>query len=204
MTPQRPNEHLPHAFPDRERDRYASRALAVIILNGAAALILVTALAFAPQSASDPRRLTWAMLVFGSGALAGLLSSLLAYIGRTAMASSNLIVQDVLRVGAIIAAVGSGAAFLTGLNIMALMVPEASSTRPKSKPQDQTPQPRQLRPTLYLKPLAPPVRALADTTFRGRSARGRPRCRRAAFGEQVRRRSGYWPQAGGRRRDRSG
>ena len=142
MTPQRPNEHLPHAFPDRERDRYASRALAyVIILNGAAALILVTALAFAPQSASDPRRLTWAMLVFGSGALAGLLSSLLAYIGRTAMASSYLIVQDVLRVGAIIAAVGSGAAFLTALNIMALTVPEASSIRPKSKPQDQTPAP---------------------------------------------------------------
>jgi len=81
------------------------------------------------------------MFVFGSGALAGLLSSLLAYIGRTALASSNLIVQDVLRVGAIIAAVGSGAAFLTGLNIMALMAPEASSTRPKSKPQDQTPAP---------------------------------------------------------------
>jgi len=139
--PQRPNEHLPDAFPDRERDRYASRALAyVVLLNGFAALILVTALAFAPQSASDPRRLTWAMLLFGSGALAGLLSSLLAYIGRTAMAS-NLSVQDVLRVGAIIAAVGSGAAFLTGLNIMALMVPEASSTRPKSKPQDQTPAP---------------------------------------------------------------
>ena len=137
--PQRPNEHLPDAFPVRERDRYASRALAyVILLNGAAALILVTALAFAPQSASDPRRLTWAMLVFGSGALAGLLSSLLAYIGRTAMASSYLIVQDVLRVAAIIAAVGSGAAFLTGLNIMALMVPEASSTRPKSKPQAPT------------------------------------------------------------------
>jgi hypothetical protein len=81
------------------------------------------------------------MLVFGSGALAGLLSSLLTYIGRTAMASSYLIVQDVLRVGAIIAAVGFGAAFLTGLNIMALMVPEASSTRPKNKPQDQTPAP---------------------------------------------------------------
>ena len=86
------------------------------------------------------------MLVFGSGALAGLLSSLLAYIGRTAMASSYLIVQDVLRVGAIIAAVGSGAAFLTGLNIMALMVPEASSTRPKSKPQDQTPAPTHVVP----------------------------------------------------------
>ena len=146
--PQKSSKHLPDAFPVRERDRYASRALAyVILLNGFAALILVTALAFAPQSASDPRRLTWAMLVFGSGALAGLLSSLLAYIGRTAMASSRLVVQDLLRVSAIIAAVGSGAAFLTGLNIMALMIPETSSTRPKSKPQEQTPSPT--APALY-------------------------------------------------------
>ena len=81
------------------------------------------------------------MLVFGSGALAGLLSSLFAYISRTEMASSHLVMQDLLRVGAIIAAVGSGAAFLTALNIMALMVPETSSTRPKSKPQEQTPVP---------------------------------------------------------------
>src|SRR5262245_28504027 len=81
------------------------------------------------------------MLVFGSGALAGLLSSLLAYIGRTAMASSQLVVQDLLRVGAIIAAIGSGAAFLTALNMMALTVPEHASTRSKSKPQEQTPGP---------------------------------------------------------------
>jgi hypothetical protein len=140
--PQRSKEHLADLSPVRERDRYASRALAyVILLNGFAALILVTALAFAPQAATDPRRLSWAMLVFGCGALAGLLSSLFAYIGRTAMASSYLIVQDLLRVGAIIAAVGSGAAFLTALNIMALMVPESSSTRPKSKPQEQIPAP---------------------------------------------------------------
>ena len=98
QPPQRSKEHLPDAYSGPERDQYASRALAyVILLNGVAALILVTSLAFAPQSASDPRRLTWAMLVFGSGALAGLLSSLLAYIGRTAIASSYLIVQDVLR-----------------------------------------------------------------------------------------------------------
>jgi hypothetical protein len=139
---QRSNEHLTDDFLVRERDQYASRALAyVVLLNGVAALILVTALAFAPQSATDPRRLTWAMLVFGSGALAGLLSALFAYIGRTAIASSHLIVQDLLRVGAIIAAVGFGAAFLTALNIMALMVPETSSTRPKNKPQEQIPAP---------------------------------------------------------------
>ena len=71
------------------------------------------------------------MLVFGSGALRDLLSSLLAYIGRTAMASSYLIVQDVLRVSAIIAAVGSGAAFLTALNIMALTGPRGFQYSPE-------------------------------------------------------------------------
>jgi hypothetical protein len=135
-------DQLPDAYPVRERDRFASRALAyLILLNGFAALILVTALALAPQSATDPRRLSWAMLVFGSGALAGLLSSLLAYISRTAMGSSQLVVQDLLRVGAMIAAIGSGAAFFTALNMMALMVPEHASTRSKSKPQEQTPPP---------------------------------------------------------------
>ena len=135
-------DQLPDVYLVRERDRYASRALAYsILLNGFAALILVTALAFAPQSATDPRRLSWAMLVFGSGALAGLLSSLLAYISRTAMVSSQLVVQDLLRVGAIIAAIGSGAAFLTALNMVALTVPEHASTRSKSKPQEQTPSP---------------------------------------------------------------
>jgi hypothetical protein len=133
-------DQLPDVSLIRERDRYASHALAyLILLNGFAAVVLVTALAFAPQSATDPRRLSWAMLVFGSGALAGLLSSLLAYISRTAMASSQLVVQDLLRVGAIIAAIGSGAAFLTALNMMALTVPQHGSTRPKSKPQEQTP-----------------------------------------------------------------
>jgi hypothetical protein len=140
--PQRSNEHLPDAFPERERDRYVSRGLAyVVLLNGVAALVLVAALAFAPQSTADPHRLAWAMMVFGSGAILGLLSSLLAYISRTV---SYLVLRDLLRVGAIIAAVGSGAAFVTALNMMALTVPESASTHPKSKPQDQTPAPTAL------------------------------------------------------------
>jgi hypothetical protein len=65
------------AFPEQERDRYVSRSLGyVVLLNGVAALILVAALAFAPQSTTDSHRLAWAMMVFGSGAMAGLLSSL--------------------------------------------------------------------------------------------------------------------------------
>ena len=162
QPPQRSKEHLPDAYSGPERDQYASRALAyVILLNGVAALILVTSLAFAPQSATDPHRLAWAMMVFGSGALAGLLSSLLAYISRTAMveASGHVVVRDLLRVGAIIAAVGSGAAFLTALNMMALTVPESSSTRPKSKPPSQTPSPAPAPANAAPRtPLALPVR----------------------------------------------
>jgi hypothetical protein len=123
---------------ERERDWYISRALALIILlNGIAALILVTALAFVPQSTTDPHRLAWAMMVFGSGAIAGVLSSLLAYFGRTVGGEmpSRVIMRDLLRVGAIVAAVGSGAAFLMGLNMVVLTAPESASTRPKTKSQ---------------------------------------------------------------------
>jgi hypothetical protein len=124
--------------PDRERDWYISRALAfIILLNGFAALLLVAALAFVPQSTTDPHRLSWAMMVFGSGAIAGLLSSLLAYFGRALVGEipSRIIMRDLLRVGAIVAAVGSGAAFLMGLNMVVLTVPDSSTTRPKAKPQ---------------------------------------------------------------------
>jgi hypothetical protein len=163
-------DQLPDFYPVPERDRYASRALSyLILLNGFAALILVSALAFAPQSASDPRRLSWAMLVFGCGALAGLLSSLFAYISRTAMASGQLVVQDLLRVGAIIAAVGSGAAFLTALNMMALTVPESSSTRPKSKPQEQAPHPTPAH-AVPQTPFAPPLKATVVPAGRQLSA----------------------------------
>jgi hypothetical protein len=124
--------------PERERDWYISRALAfIILLNGLAALLLVAAVAFGPQSTTDPHRLAWAMMVFGSGAIAGLLSSLLAYFGRALVGEipSRVIIRDLLRVGAIVAAVGSGAAFLMGLNMVVLTVPEGSSARPKTKSQ---------------------------------------------------------------------
>jgi hypothetical protein len=151
-------------FPERERDRYVSRGLGyVILLNGVAALILVAALAFAPRSTPDSHRIAWAMLVFGSGALAGLLSSLLAYIGRAVMVetSTRLVMRDILRVAAILAAVGSGAAFLTALNMIALTAPESSSTRPKGKPQDQTPAPANAVPQT---PLAPPAKTFSSST----------------------------------------
>jgi hypothetical protein len=136
------NANLSDPFPEREQDRYVSRGLAyIILLNGIAALVLLAALSFSPQSTMDSHRLAWAMRVFGFGAIAGLLSSLLAYVGRIVMVvtPSRLIMRDLLRVGAIVAAVGSGAAFLTGLNMVALTVPESSRRHPKTKPENQAP-----------------------------------------------------------------
>jgi hypothetical protein len=123
------------SFPERERDRYVSRGLGyVVLLNGAAALILMAVVALNPESTS--RRLAWAMLVFASGAIAGLLSSLFAYVRRLFMVSlpSHIFLRDFLRVSAIVMAVGAGAAFLTGMNMVSLTVPEGSTTRMKSKP----------------------------------------------------------------------
>jgi hypothetical protein len=128
------------SFPERERDRYVSRSLGyIVLLNGAAALILMAIVALNPESTSH--RLAWAMLVLASGAIAGLASSLLAYVRRLFASSlpSQVVMRDFLRVGAIVLAVGAGAAFLTGMNMVSLTVPEGSTTRMKSKPANQGP-----------------------------------------------------------------
>ena len=78
----------------------------VVLLNGAAALTLMAIVALNPESTS--RRLAWAMLVFASGAMAGLLSSLFAYVRRLFAVSlpTNIFMRDFLRVSAIVMAVG--------------------------------------------------------------------------------------------------
>jgi hypothetical protein len=134
-----------YSFPEQERDRYVSRSLGyVILLNGAAALILVAVVALNPESTSH--RLAWAMMVFASGAIAGLLSSLLAYMRRLFAISlpTHVFMRDLLRVGAIVMAVAAGAAFLTAMNMVSLTVPEGSTTRMKSKPEN--PAPSQTKP----------------------------------------------------------
>ena len=57
-----------------------------------------------------------AMLFFAGGAIAALLSAFLAYINRTVRieAPQRRTLQSVLRLFAILAVIGSGAAFLTG------------------------------------------------------------------------------------------
>jgi hypothetical protein len=119
-------------------------ASVVVLLNGAAALILMAVVVLNPESTS--RRLAWAMIVFSSGAIAGLLSSLLAYIRRLFAISlpTHVFMRDFLRVGALLMALGAGAAFLTGMNMVSLTVPEGSTTGMKSKPEN--PAPSQTKP----------------------------------------------------------
>ena len=128
---------------ERQRDRYVSRSLSYLVfLNGAGALIVMAGVAFIPQSTTaDLRQLTWAMIVFGAGAAAGLLSALLAYINRTltveAPHRSNL--RSLLRLFAIVMAVTGGVAFVIGLNMVRNAAPTHSSTHPKSKRQNGAP-----------------------------------------------------------------
>src|ERR1043166_4257859 len=71
-------------FLERQRNRYASRGVAyVVLLNGLAAIALLITLAHGSPAGESAKRFADAMLVFGVGAVAGLTSSFFAYLGRT-------------------------------------------------------------------------------------------------------------------------
>lgn len=130
---------LDRAFIERERNRLANRALSfLVLLNGAGALILLTVMAQAP-AATVHGKIAAAMLFFSIGAIAALLSSFLAYINRTIRLEQtarreNL--RSALRGFAIAAVIGSGAAFLTGTNMVATVQVEKSSSRSKGPQED--------------------------------------------------------------------
>src|SRR4029450_9060576 len=71
-------------FIERQRNRYASRAVAYLVwLNGLAAIALLIGFARASLPAAQVKRFADAMLVFGAGSVCGLASAFFAYIGRT-------------------------------------------------------------------------------------------------------------------------
>jgi hypothetical protein len=132
---------LERAFVEQERNRFAGRALLfLVLLNGAAALVLLAILAQAPEGTAD-RKVAAAMMVFSGGAIAALLSAFLAYINRTVRmeAPGRASVRRILRAIAIAAVVGSGAAFLTGMNMVVSTSEEKSSSHPKSPREGQPP-----------------------------------------------------------------
>ena len=73
-------------FLERQRNRYASRAVAfLVILNGIAALLLLANFArLSPQIENAPK-VADAMVVFGAGVAAALASMFFAYLRRTIM-----------------------------------------------------------------------------------------------------------------------
>jgi hypothetical protein len=142
MTLNRPNADLDRAFVERERNRFAGRALSFLtLLNGAGALILLALLVQAPESTVD-RKIAAAMIVFGAGAIAALFSSFLAYVNRTVRMESpsrhNL--RRALRGLAVAAVIGSGVAFLAGMNMVASAQAEKSSSHPKGRREDKPPE----------------------------------------------------------------
>lgn len=130
---------LDHVVIERERDRFAGRALSsLVLLNGAAALVLLAILAQAEESTVDPK-FAAAMMFFSGGAVAALLSAFIAYINRTLRmeAPRRASLRRGLRFLAIAAVIGSGAAFLIGMNMVGAASSEKSSTHPKGPKEKQ-------------------------------------------------------------------
>jgi zinc transporter ZupT len=147
MMTSMPRDHVTETDPrvdrvyvERERNRFASRALSfLVLLNGAASLVLLATLARAPESTVDPK-FAAAMMFFSGGAIAALLSSFLAYINRTVSmeAPERASLRRVLLFFALASVIGSGAAFLTGMNMVGAVSAEKSSSHPKG-PKERAP-----------------------------------------------------------------
>jgi len=132
---------LDPVFVERERNRFGARALGfLVVLNGAAALVLLSILGNAPESTVDGK-VAAAMLFFSGGAVAALLSSFLAYINRTVTmeAPKRSTLRLALQILSIVAVIGSAAAFLTGMNMVGNAASERSSSHPKGAKEKQRP-----------------------------------------------------------------
>ena len=109
-------------FLERQRSRYASRAIAYVVwLNGLAAIgLLISLAARAGFPADAAKRFGDAMFVFGVGSVAGLASAFVAYVGRTLRLERPALVgwRRPLRWVAIIAAIIGAFCFLTGVNMV--------------------------------------------------------------------------------------
>lgn len=140
-SPSRVDPRLDPVFIEGERNRFAARALAfLVLLNGAAALVLLSILARAAESSVEPKFAS-AMLFFSGGAVAALLSSFLAYINRTVTmeAPERASLRRGLQILAILVVIGSAASFMTGMNMVAAAASQKSSSHPKGPREQRAP-----------------------------------------------------------------
>lgn len=112
-------------FLERQRNRYASRGVAfLVLLNGVAALILLSNfLRLHPQVENAPRVAT-AMVVFGAGVAAALASMFFAYLRRTVLLKAPDRAPSI-PFGwwlAVLAAVVSAVCFVAGLRMVATAI----------------------------------------------------------------------------------
>src|SRR4029434_903648 len=121
-------------FIERQRNRYASRAVAYLVwLNGLSAIALLVGLAHESLPADEVKRLADAMLVFGAGSVAGLASAFFAYVSRTFRLERPTLIgwRRPLRWCAILAAIAGAVCFLGALNIArGALLPEETHAAP--------------------------------------------------------------------------
>src|SRR4026208_2140067 len=134
-------------FIERQRNRYASRAVAYVVwLNGLAAIAVLIGLAHAGLSAEQVKRFADAMLVFGAGSICGLASAFFAYIGRTFRLERPSLIgwRRPIRWLAILAAIAGAVCFIAALNMsrVAALPKEAAAA-----PSTATPQPEPSTPS---------------------------------------------------------
>ncbi|MGA7374048.1 MAG: hypothetical protein WBW37_15820, partial [Methyloceanibacter sp.] len=133
-------------FLERQRNRYASRGVAfLVILNGIAALILLSNFLRLHPQVENARTIAAAMVVFGAGVAAALASMFFAYLRRTVRLWAPERVPAV-PIGwwlALIAAVLSAVCFVAGLRMVGTAIAPTLATAAKVS---QTPVKREQGP----------------------------------------------------------
>lgn len=140
-------------FREKQRNRYASRGVAfLVILNGVAALLLLSNFVNLRPLTENAPKVADAMLVFGAGVAAALASMFFAYLRRTMMleAPERIPSRPIGWWLAMLAAVASTVCFVVGLRMVGVAVAPALensaklakiSVRPEPGPQGVAGQP---------------------------------------------------------------
>src|SRR5215210_380236 len=115
-------------FFERQRNRYASRGVAfLVILNGIAALLLLSNLVHLRPQIENAPTVAAAMVVFGAGVAAALASMFFAYLRRTLglAAPEGVPARPIGWWLSILAAVASTACFFVGLRMVGTAIAPA-------------------------------------------------------------------------------
>jgi hypothetical protein len=124
-------------FVERQRNRFAARGVALIILiNSIAAIALLVGLAHGAAAGQNLKSFADAMMVFGVGAAAGLASVFFAYLRRLLRMERPQQDTTPLRWLAVAAAIAGAVCFVAGLGVARNAV---SSEKTATSPADVSP-----------------------------------------------------------------